>query len=66
MTAFWKGQVNEPQENLDRECYKIKMQWGRTMAADSITFLVSLAVLMDLLGAQMVVFRKVIFSLTNS
>lgn len=66
MRAFWNGQVDETWENLSRECYKIKMQWGRTVAADSITFLVSLAVLMDLLRAQMVVFRKVIFSLTNS
>jgi hypothetical protein len=33
------------------------------MAADSITFLVSLVVLMELLRAQMVVFRKVIFFL---
>ena len=32
------------------------------MAADSITFLVSLAVLMDLLRAQMVVFRSHFFS----
>jgi hypothetical protein len=55
--------VDETQENLNRECYKIKMQWGRTMAADSITFLVSLVVLMELLRAQMVVFRKVIFFL---
>lgn len=33
--------------------------------AASVTFLVSLAVLMDLLMAQMVVFRKVIFSLNK-
>lgn len=58
MRAGWQGQVDETQENLNSECNKIKMQWVWTATAAGITFLVSLAVLMDLLMAQMVVFQK--------